>query len=80
MINKKQIKSVKIGCLTLLAIVFINRESFAQQQNYNNLALKDVLQIALNTNHEIKKATLNVENSKYIIKQNELNFINKISL
>ncbi len=80
MINKKQIKSVKIGCLTLLAIVFINRESFAQQQNYNNLALKDVLQIALNTNHEIKKAKLNVENSKYITKEVWASFRSKDSL
>lgn len=69
MINKKQTKRKKIGWLMLLATIFISVESFAQQQNYTNLALKDVLQIALNTNHEIKKAQLEVENGRYKTKE-----------
>lgn len=69
MINKKQTKRKKIGWLMLLATIFISVESFAQQQNYTNLALKDVLQIALNTNHEIKKAQLDVENGMYKTKE-----------
>ena len=71
MINKKlkrNTKRVKV-CLMLVAITFINTESFAQQQNYTNLALKDLLQIALNTNHEIKKAKLDVESGSYRTKE-----------
>ena len=65
---KRNSKGIKVW-LMLVIIIFINIESFAQQQDYTNLTLKDVLQIALNTNHEIKKAKLNVENSKYITKE-----------
>ena len=65
---KRNSKGIKVW-LMLVIIIFINIESFAQQQDYTNLTLNGVLQIALNTNHEIKKAKLNVENSKYITKE-----------
>ncbi len=69
MINEKQKRSSKVGWLTLLIMTLMSIESFAQQENYTNLTLKDVLQIALSTNHEIKKAQLDVENGIYKTKE-----------
>ena len=69
MIKEKQKRSRKLGCLTLLIMILISIESFAQQQSYTNLTLKDVLQVALNTSHEIKKAKLDVKNGHFKTKE-----------
>ncbi len=69
MINEKQKRSSKVGWLTLLIMTLMSIESFAQQGNYTNLTLKDVLQVALNTNHEIKKAKLEVESGHFKTKE-----------
>ncbi|MDF1675100.1 MAG: TolC family protein [Vicingaceae bacterium] len=69
MINEKQKRSSKVGWLTLLIMILMSIESFAQQGNYTNLTLKDVLQVALNTNHEIKKAKLEVESGHFKTKE-----------
>jgi outer membrane protein TolC len=69
MINEKQKRSSKSGLLIILVMTFISIESFAQQENYSNLTLKEVLQVALKTNHEIKKAKLDVENGRFITKE-----------
>ena len=65
---KRNSKGIKVW-LMLIIIIFINIESFAQQQDYTNLTLNGVLQIALNTNHEIKKARLEVENGRFKTKE-----------
>lgn len=69
MIKEKQKRSRKLEYLTLLIMTLISIESFAQQQSYTNLTLKDVLQVALNTSHEIKKAKLDVENGHFKTKE-----------
>lgn len=53
----------------LFAILCLGIKAKGQQASFNELTLKEVLEIALKSNHEVNKSKLDIENSQYKINE-----------